>query len=111
FLLHEEPDKELVQPGEQVPVKEAKIVTDDVVAIVGEFDALSLALAAAFALHPAEEDFPRDQFELLQPGQEFRVEQRWRLRVRHCWFSSILGHLRLSGTILISARLGAAGIG
>ena len=75
FLLHEQADEEPVEPGVEVPVEEAQVVADDVVAIVGELDGLALALAAALALHAAEEDLARDQFQLLQPGQELRVEQ------------------------------------
>ena len=49
-------DEEPVEPGVEVPVEKAQIVADDIVAIVGELDALALALAARLALHAAEED-------------------------------------------------------
>ena len=71
FLFQEQADEELVEAGEQVPVEEAQVVADDVVVVVGELDALALALRAPFALHPAEEDLARDQLELFEPGQEF----------------------------------------
>ena len=64
LLFHEEADEQSVEAGEEVPVEEAEVVADDVVAVVGELDALPLALAAALALDPAEEDLPRHQLEL-----------------------------------------------
>ena len=76
FLLHEEAQKEPIETGVEVPVEEAEVVADDVVAVVGELDALALLLAAALALHAAEEDLARDQLELLEAGEEVGLEQR-----------------------------------
>ncbi len=42
FFFHEQADEQTVEPAEEVPVEEAQIVADDVIAIVGEFDALAL---------------------------------------------------------------------
>ncbi len=56
FLFHEQANEKAFEPGEQVPVEKAQIVADDVIAIVGELDALALLLAAALALHAAEEN-------------------------------------------------------
>ena len=78
LLFHEQADEQAVEPGEEVPVEEAQVVADDVIAVVGELDALPLALAAPFALHPAEEDLARHQLELFETGQELRIEQRLR---------------------------------
>src|SRR3954467_3351683 len=75
LLLQEQAEEEAVESGVEVPVEEAEVVADDVVAVVGELDALPLALAAPLALHPAEEDLARHQLELFEPGQELRVEQ------------------------------------
>src|SRR5262245_54973763 len=75
LLLHEEAQEQLVEAGVEVPVEEAEVVADDVVAVVGELDALPLLLAAPLALHAAHEDFPRHQLQLFEPGQEFGVEQ------------------------------------
>ena len=60
FLLHEEPNEELVEPGEQVPIEKSQIVADGVIAVVGEFDRLALALAEPVTLHSAAEDLPRN---------------------------------------------------
>ena len=75
--------QQLVVPGVQVPVEEAQIVADDVIAIVGELDALPLALGATFALHTAHEDLARHQFELFELGKKLRIEQRFVLRLGH----------------------------
>ncbi len=88
FLLHEEPDEQAVEPGVQVPVEEAQVVADDVVAVVGELDALPLALAAPLALHAAQENLARHQLELFEPGQELRVEQG------KLWISHGIPHYR-----------------
>src|SRR5205807_2183150 len=66
-----------------IPVEKAQIIALDVVAIVGELDALPLALAAPLAFHEAEEDLARNQLELLELGEEFRVEQRRGRCFRH----------------------------
>ena len=99
FLFHEQADEEPIEPGVQVPVEEAQIVADDVIAIVGELDALPLAFAAPLALHAAEEDLARDQLELFQAGQELRIEQGWRSD------SDMKGQLRGSRT---SVKLGSS---
>ncbi len=83
LFLHEQAQKQAIEPGVQVPVEEAQVVADDVVAIVGELDALAFAFAAAFPFHPAEENLARHQLQLFQPGQEMRIEQRWCGGVRH----------------------------
>src|SRR5262249_21791151 len=82
FLFFEkQPQEKTIQPREQVPVEEAKVVADDVVAKVHELDALPAALAAPLALHAAEKNLPRHQLELLQASEELRVEQGLWLRV------------------------------
>ena len=73
LFFHEEADEEAIQPGEQVPVKKAEVVADDVIAVVGELDALTFALAAPLAFEPAEKNLPRYQLELLQPSEEVWV--------------------------------------
>src|SRR5947209_2967026 len=83
FLLHEEADEQAVEAGVEVPVEEAEVVADDVVAVVGELDALPLALAAALALHAAHKDLARHQLELFEPGQELGFQERFRLRLGH----------------------------
>src|SRR5262249_42443649 len=50
-----------------------------VVAIVREFDALPLLAAEPLALHAALKNLSRDDLELLEPGEELRVEQRRRV--------------------------------
>ncbi len=75
FFLHEEAEEETVETGVEVPVEEAKVVADDVVLVVGELDALAFLLAAPLALHAAQEDLARHQLQLLQPGEELRVQQ------------------------------------
>src|SRR5262249_49723357 len=83
FFLHEQAEEEAIKAGVKVPVEEAEVIADDVVAVIGELDRLALALAAPLALHAAEEDLARDQLELLEPGEKVWGEQRLALRVRH----------------------------
>jgi hypothetical protein len=44
FFLHEEAEEQPVEPGVEVPVEETQVVADDVIAVVGELDGLSLRL-------------------------------------------------------------------
>ena len=72
LFFQEQLQEQLVQPREQVPVHEPQIVARHVVAEVGELDALPLAAAAPFALHPPAEDLAADQLQTLQLRQELR---------------------------------------
>ena len=76
FLFEEQAEEEPVEPGEQVPVEEPQVVADGVRPEVGELDPLALALAEPLALHAADEDLLRDQFELLEPAEELRRQER-----------------------------------
>jgi hypothetical protein len=73
LFFHEETDEEAVEPGEQVPIEKAEVVADDVVAVVGELDALTFTLAAALAFESAEKNLPRHQLELLETSEELGV--------------------------------------
>jgi hypothetical protein len=83
FLFHEEPNEEPIQTSKEVPVEEAQIVADHVIAIIGELDALPLAFAASLSLHPTEKDFPRHQLELFEAGEEVGLQKGLRLKVWH----------------------------
>src|SRR2546425_10136739 len=83
LFLQEQADEQAVEPAVQVPVKEAQVVANDVIAEVHELDRLPLALALALALQPAEKDLARRQLELLQAVQELRVQQGLCLRIGH----------------------------
>jgi hypothetical protein len=76
FFFEEQADEELVQASEKVPVEMSQVVANDVILVVGKLDRLALALGEPFAFHPADEDLPRHQLELFEPGQEARV-QKW----------------------------------
>ncbi len=75
FLFEEQLEEQAVEAGVSVPIDEAEVVAGDVVAEVGELDALTFALAAALALHAAAEDAASDQLELFQLGEQLRSEQ------------------------------------
>src|SRR5262245_56439448 len=87
FLFHEEPDEKTIQPGEQVPIQKAKVIADDIVAIVGELDALALAFAAPLPFEPAEKDLPRHQLKLLESSEEFGTQQGLRLGFGHVGYA------------------------
>ena len=78
FLLEKQLQEELVEPAVDVPVDVPQVVAERVVAMLGELDRRTPALALALAFHPADEDPAADQLELLELVQELRVEQRRR---------------------------------
>src|SRR5205823_958583 len=68
-------EKQPIEPAIDVPVDEAKIIANDVVAIVGELDRLTAPLAPALAFELAGEQLAAHDIELIEPGHEGRVEQ------------------------------------
>ena len=82
FLLEEQLEEQAVEAGVDVPVDEAEVVADDVVAVVGELDALPAPLAPPLALHLAGQHLARHDVELVEPGHERRVEQHAERRAR-----------------------------
>ncbi len=75
LLLLKQLQKQLVQPGIEVPIDQPQIVSGNVIAKVMELDALALAFALAFPLHPPAKYFSRNELEALEPRKHFRTEQ------------------------------------
>ena len=67
----------LPRPGQERPlIDPAQIVAGDIVAKVGELDALPLARAATFPAQTAAEDFAADELQPFQLGQQLGTQQR-----------------------------------
>ena len=66
FFFEKQFEEETVESSIEVPVDEPQVVSRDVIAKVGELDALPLPAALAFALEPAAEDFAADELETLE---------------------------------------------
>jgi hypothetical protein len=79
FLLEKELDDQLVEPGVEIPVEGSQVVAGDVVAIVGEFDTLTLPLAPPLPLHPATKDLAGHQLEPLELGHQIGGKDRLEL--------------------------------
>jgi hypothetical protein len=77
FLFHEQTNEEAIEASEKVPVEKAEVVADHIISIIGELDALPLALAAPLAFDAAEKDFPRHQLELFEAGEEVGLNRGW----------------------------------
>ena len=94
LFFEEELEEEAFEAGVDVPVDEAEVVADDVVAVVGELHALAPSFAAALALHLAGEDLAADQIELVQPGHELggKEDLAFGRRARHGRFLAGIVH-------------------
>ena len=66
FFFQEQLQEQPVQPGVEIPVDEPQVVAGDVIAKVGELDALPFPSAAPFALHPTAKDLAADQLQSFQ---------------------------------------------
>src|SRR5271157_3043240 len=66
--------------GRKRSVDVPEVVADRVIAMLGELDRRAPPPALAFALHPADEDLPADQLELLELVQKVGIKQRGRSR-------------------------------
>src|SRR5205807_1861854 len=75
LLFEKQLEKQAVEAGVDVPVDEAKVIADDVIAIVGEFDRLATALGAAFAFHLAEQELTAHDVELIEARHELGREE------------------------------------
>ncbi len=85
LFFEEQLEKQLVQPGIQVPVDQPQVIAGDVAAEIGKLDALAFAFAPPLAFHSPPKNLPGYQFQSLQLGQQRRREK----------FSSGSGHENL----------------
>jgi hypothetical protein len=70
LLFQEHLEEQPVEPGVGVPVDEPQVVAGDVVAEVGELDALPFPPAPPLPFHPPTKDLAADQLHRLQLRQQ-----------------------------------------
>ena len=78
LLFQKQLEKQAVEPSVEIPIDEAQIVAGDIIAEVGELDALPFAAAATFTFHPSAKDLATHQLQPLQLSQQFGASSKGR---------------------------------
>lgn len=74
LFLEKQFDEESFEPGVDVPVEEAKIVSHDVISKVREFGGLSPALGESVASQLPSENLAADEGQLVDSGKKIWTE-------------------------------------
>ena len=70
LLVEEQLEEQAVESRVEIPVEEPKVVAVDILAKVGELDAMTLALRSPFALQMPRQHLARGELQLFKPSQE-----------------------------------------